>query len=84
MFVTANPDKARTEEEKEDMARKYKPGDQILPKVTTRERTAEERRAQQEDQRLMDEVREMSLHWCATLTTADEKASGRAYVPHKI
>lgn len=43
------------------MARKYKPGDQILPKVTTRERTAEERRAQQEDQRLMDEVREMSL-----------------------
>lgn len=61
MFIIANPDKDRSPAEKEEMAAKYKPGDQIMPKVTTRERTAEERRAQDEDRRLIDEVREMSL-----------------------
>ena len=61
MFVTAHPDKARSAKDKEDMAAKYKPGDQVLPKITTRERTAEEREADEEDRRLVDEVRELSL-----------------------
>ena len=43
------------------MATKYKPGDQVLPEITRRERTAEERRADEEEQRLLDEVREVSL-----------------------
>lgn len=33
----------------------------MLPKITTRERTPDERRADEEDQRLLNEVREMSL-----------------------
>lgn len=61
MFVVANPDKDRSAAEKEEMAAKYRPGDQVLPKVATRERTAAERRAQEDDRRLIDEVREMSL-----------------------
>ncbi|GAB0133198.1 hypothetical protein EsDP_00001611 [Epichloe bromicola] len=61
MFVAANPAKARCQTDKEEMAAKYKPGDQVLPKVNIRERTAEERRAAEEDQRLIDEVRERSL-----------------------
>ncbi|PHH62155.1 hypothetical protein CDD81_7529 [Ophiocordyceps australis] len=32
MFVTANPSKARSAKDKEEMARKYLPGDRILPK----------------------------------------------------
>ncbi|ESU13522.1 hypothetical protein FGSG_07287 [Fusarium graminearum PH-1] len=42
------------------MAKKYKPGDQVLPTINTR-RTAEERRAYAEDRRLIDEVTELSL-----------------------
>lgn len=61
MFVTAHPEKGRSEAEKEDMAQKYKPGDQVLPKISTRERTVEERRAEEEEQRVLEQVREMSL-----------------------
>lgn len=61
MFVAAHPDKARSDAEKEEMAGKYKPGDQVLPQVRRRRRTSAERRADAEDQRLIDEVRELSL-----------------------
>ncbi|KAK2592472.1 hypothetical protein QQS21_009817 [Conoideocrella luteorostrata] len=61
MYVAANPAKARSEADKKEMVAKYKRGDQVLPKVNIRERTADERRADEEDRRLMNEVREMSL-----------------------
>ncbi|KAM0670773.1 hypothetical protein ACQRIU_001168 [Beauveria bassiana] len=61
MYIAAKPNKARNPEDKEEMNQKYQPGDQVIPHVTTRERTAEERRAEEEDRRLVDEVREMSL-----------------------
>ncbi|KAH0499065.1 hypothetical protein TgHK011_006282 [Trichoderma gracile] len=61
MYTAANPNKERPEADKREMEEKYKPGDQVLPKVKTRERTAEEKRLEEEDRRLMDEVREMSL-----------------------
>lgn len=61
MFLGAHPEKARDDGDKEEMARKYKPGEQILPKIRIRQRTADERRADEADQRLMQEVREMSL-----------------------
>lgn len=60
MYIAANPDKDRSAAEKEEMAKKYKPGDQVLPRVNTH-RTAEERRADEEDRRLVEEVRELSL-----------------------
>lgn len=43
------------------MASKYKPGDQVLPKTHRKARTREERRAEEEDRRLIEEVRELSL-----------------------
>ncbi len=61
MYIAAKPHKARTQEDKDEMNKKFQRGDQIIPHVTTRERTAEERRAEEEDRRLVDEVREMSL-----------------------
>ena len=61
MLLDVHPEKGRSDADKEEMARKYKPGDEVIPKITVRERTAEERRADEEDQRLIDQVREMSL-----------------------
>ncbi|GAO16913.1 hypothetical protein UVI_02046470 [Ustilaginoidea virens] len=61
MFVTANPAKARSEADKEEMMAKYKPGDQVLPKLNARRKTRHERRADEEDRRLVDQVREMSF-----------------------
>lgn len=61
MFVAANPAKARSDADKKEMAAKYKPGEQVLPKVNIRKRTKEERRADEEDRRLLEEVRERSL-----------------------
>lgn len=61
MFVAAQPAKARSAADKEEMAQKYHPGDQVLPKVNLREPTAGERRAEEEDRRLLEGVRDMSL-----------------------
>ncbi|KAG5768295.1 hypothetical protein H9Q72_004132 [Fusarium xylarioides] len=60
MFIAASPGKDRLAAEKEEMAKKYKPGDQVLPTINTH-RTADERRIDAEDRRLVEEVRELSL-----------------------
>ncbi|KAI1082275.1 hypothetical protein F5B20DRAFT_532821 [Whalleya microplaca] len=61
MFLTANPDKAKTEEEKEDMRQKYKPGDNILPKVEIPEKSPEERRLEAIERQMLEQARELSL-----------------------
>lgn len=77
MFVAANPDKDRSAAEKEEMAGKYKPGDQVLPRLSARGRTAEERRAENEDRRLVDEVREMSLRDAGVSSSVPPRARRR-------
>ena len=57
MYLQANPDKARSEGDKEEMKGRYTPGENVLPKVNIRE----EREDEAEDRRMMEEVREMSL-----------------------
>jgi hypothetical protein len=47
MFLAAHPDKNRSAEEKAEMARVYKPGENILPKVESKRR--ERRRRDEED-----------------------------------
>jgi Zn finger protein HypA/HybF involved in hydrogenase expression len=61
MFLAANPDKGRTAEEKEELKKKYTPGEDVLPKVEEREKTLRERMVEQEDRRLMNEIRDLSL-----------------------
>lgn len=75
MYTAANPAKARSEADKQEMEEKYKPGDQVLPKVKTRQRTAEEKRAEEEDRRLMDEVREISLREAVAAAMPDADTS---------
>ncbi|KAH8821634.1 hypothetical protein F5884DRAFT_95932 [Xylogone sp. PMI_703] len=61
MFLAANPDKGRTAEEKEEMKKKYTPGEDVLPKIEERAKSLRQRRAEDEDRRLVDEVRLLSL-----------------------
>ena len=61
MFVAANPEKGKTDEEKSEERRKYKPGDDVVPKVEAKEMTLRERRVEDEDTRLINEVRDLSL-----------------------
>ncbi|KAF7556076.1 hypothetical protein G7046_g6411 [Stylonectria norvegica] len=75
MFVTANPDKDRSVSEKEEMAKKYKPGDQVLPKLS--KRTTEERRDDDDDRRLVDEVRELSLQEAGVSSSVPPRARRR-------
>ncbi|TDZ29370.1 E3 ubiquitin-protein ligase CHFR [Colletotrichum spinosum] len=61
MFVAANPDRKRSDADKEDMSRKYKPGDKVLPRIRIPRRTSSERRADEQERRLLEDVRAMSL-----------------------
>lgn len=58
MFLSANPGKARTPEESEDIKKKYTPGENVLPRVEPGDMSLRERSA---DGRLLDEVRTLSL-----------------------
>ncbi|KAF2159410.1 hypothetical protein M409DRAFT_71073 [Zasmidium cellare ATCC 36951] len=55
-YLKANPDKSKTEEEKEEMRKHYKPGDDVLPPVRVEVESEDS-----EDERLMAEVRELSM-----------------------
>ena len=93
MFLSANPDRARSAGEKEDMAKAYRPGEDILPKLDVsrrhdrRSRRAEEA-AEEADRRMVEEARERSLrdmrgrvseHNSGSLTTPDTRhESGRS------
>ncbi|KAI8625271.1 hypothetical protein F5Y19DRAFT_467212 [Xylariaceae sp. FL1651] len=61
IFIASNPDKAKSEEEQEEMRQKYKPGDNVLPQVRLPERSAEERRAEQLERQMIEQARQMSL-----------------------
>ncbi|KAI9646533.1 hypothetical protein NHQ30_004526 [Ciborinia camelliae] len=61
MFLARSPEKGRTTEDKEEVAAKYKVGDEVLPKWEQREKSSRERRLEDEDRRLMEEVRDLSL-----------------------
>ncbi|KAI1200087.1 hypothetical protein F5X97DRAFT_294835 [Nemania serpens] len=61
IFLASSPDKARSESEQEELRQKYKPGDNVLPRVRLPERSAEERRADQLERQMIEQAREMSL-----------------------
>jgi hypothetical protein len=91
MFLSANPARARSAQEKEDMAKVYKPGEDILPKLEAsrrhdrRARRAEEA-AEETERRMIEEARERSLremrgrgpeHRSGGLTTSNTRSGGR-------
>lgn len=76
MFFAVKPEKARSKSDREDVAKKYTAGESVLPKITTRERTEDEKRAEEEDRRLVQEVREISLRE-AEAAASDSSPGGR-------
>ena len=58
--MKANPERDRSEEEKAEIAEKYTRGEHVLPEVAG-PKSPEELRAEEEDRRLVEEVRAMSL-----------------------
>ncbi|KAL8962139.1 MAG: hypothetical protein Q9183_005199 [Haloplaca sp. 2 TL-2023] len=54
MYLQANAGRGRTQEEREQLRQKYKPGDQVLPRLPARNEDSD-------DERMLAEVREMSL-----------------------
>lgn len=67
MFLAANPERAKSESEKEEIAKKYKPGDSIFP-VKQDSSESESEDDDEEDRRVIEEVRQLSL---------EESGSGR-------
>ncbi|EOD50257.1 putative ring finger domain-containing protein [Neofusicoccum parvum UCRNP2] len=57
MFLQANPGRGKSDQEKEDMRKIYKPGDNVLPKLRRRRQTS----ADEEERRMLEEVRQISL-----------------------
>jgi hypothetical protein len=61
MFLSANPDKARPEAEREEMNHKYASGDKVLPKLKLEDKTPAQRRLEEQERALLAEVQEISL-----------------------
>jgi hypothetical protein len=78
MYLQANPDKSKSDQEKEEMREKYKPGDDVIPAVTqARDSQGHSGRhagrdMNSADRRMVEEVRAMSLRD----TTANRSTEG--------
>ncbi|KAK2756725.1 hypothetical protein FQN54_005171 [Arachnomyces sp. PD_36] len=73
MFLQANPNRMKPAEEREEIAKKYKPGNSVLP---VRDAEQGDSESDEEDRRLVDEVRAMSLREAGTGTSRQSSAGG--------
>lgn len=77
MYLAVNPDKTKPDEEKAEMNSKYKPGDKVLPKLNIRERTPQQRRLDEQERRLIEEVRQLSLNEAVAEASSNAPRSRR-------
>ncbi|KAH6624394.1 hypothetical protein B0J18DRAFT_177355 [Chaetomium sp. MPI-SDFR-AT-0129] len=62
MFLALNPGRGKSEEEKREMDARYRKGGRVMPRVRkVEERTEEERWADEEERRVLEQVRLVSL-----------------------
>ncbi|OJJ31547.1 hypothetical protein ASPWEDRAFT_119011 [Aspergillus wentii DTO 134E9] len=59
MILAASPDRVKSDAEKEEIAEKYKPGDSVFPTAAPQVDSSVE--SDEDDRRLLEEVRELSL-----------------------
>ncbi|KAF2751245.1 hypothetical protein M011DRAFT_463975 [Sporormia fimetaria CBS 119925] len=71
-FLKAHPDSGKSEEDKKADREKYKPGDNVLPKLRKRESPSE-----QDDRRLLEEVQQLSLQEVGITSNAREPPRDR-------
>ncbi|OTA61892.1 hypothetical protein K449DRAFT_382549 [Hypoxylon sp. EC38] len=74
MFLTANPSKDKPEDEKEEMRKKYKPGDNVLPEVRIPDKSPEERRLEEMERQMLERARHMSLQDAGVETGESSRA----------
>ena len=73
MFLTSNPGRGKSNAEKEEMRSHYKPGEDVIPPVEIEQDSEES-----EDERLMDEVRAMSMADIDPAVAANRRAQRTA------
>ncbi|GKZ78136.1 hypothetical protein AnigIFM56816_001522 [Aspergillus niger] len=74
MVLAASPDRDKSAEEKEEIARRYKHGDSVFPTLPSAERGSDA--SDDEDRRLLEEVRELSLQESRVRTRDTTAATG--------
>lgn len=77
MFLAANPEKSKSSEDKAEMNKKYKRGDKVLPKLDIPEKTPEQRRLDDQERMLLEEVRQMSLREAVANPSVPPSSSSR-------
>lgn len=84
MFLAANPSRVKSTAEKEEIAQKYKPGDSVFPSRSSRDHSDAE--TDEDDRRLLDEVRELSLRDGRTRTGQAHRAgnSSRSHRTERV
>lgn len=73
MYLTSNPGRSKSEAEKEEMCNHYKPGEDVIPPVVITQDSEDS-----EDERLMDEVRMMSMADIDPAVAANRRAQRTA------
>ncbi|KXX81114.1 E3 ubiquitin-protein ligase CHFR [Madurella mycetomatis] len=76
MFLALNPDKGKSADEKKEMDGRYRKGERVMPRLRFMERTEEQRRLDEQERRLLEEVQRMSLRE-ATETAVARGSGGR-------
>lgn len=78
MFLALNPDRVRSEADREEMDRRYKKGDRVMPRLKFLDRSEEQKRLDAEERRLLEEVQQLSLRDAlAVAERADRSGRGR-------
>ncbi|CAK7203444.1 hypothetical protein SEUCBS139899_006178 [Sporothrix eucalyptigena] len=72
MLLTSQPDKRKSDAEKAEMDSKYRPGDNVFPKVHLPKLSAEQQRIERAERRLIDEVREISRQEAVAAATGGD------------
>ncbi|KAL1588645.1 hypothetical protein WHR41_02502 [Cladosporium halotolerans] len=73
MYLTSHPGRSKSEAEKEEMRNHYKPGEDVIPPVVITQDSEDS-----EDERLMDEVRMMSMADIDPAVAANRRAQRTA------
>lgn len=76
MVLASQPGRARTEDEKKEIAERYKPGDSVFPPPQAEADSSED----EEDERLLAQIQEMSLRESRLQTRREERREERRRV----
>ncbi|KAI1777929.1 hypothetical protein F4818DRAFT_408444 [Hypoxylon cercidicola] len=79
MFLAANPDKAKPENEKEEMRKKFKPGENVLPQIQTPQKSPEERRLDEMERQMLEQARQLSLQEAGVETAEGSRTRTRRH-----